>query len=139
MYNKLPTRKCDTFIIYSDGCTYQNHNVVKANAKKHNKTVIQKILERGHAQMEVDSVHSLIEQRVKNAKIYCPADYVEIIQEARQTTKPYTIKYVQHNFFKDFSNIGELKSIRPGRAVGDPTVTDLRCLKYHPGKEDYVE
>ena len=57
----------DEIILYSDGCTYQNRNVVLANtltslAQKHNTTIIQKYLEKGHTQMEVDSFHSVTEK-----------------------------------------------------------------------------
>ena len=51
----------DSFIIYSDGCTAQIRKVVLASALSkfainHNVTTIQKILEKDHTQMEVDSV-----------------------------------------------------------------------------------
>ena len=57
-------------IIYSDGCTYQNRNCTLANAllhvaKKKNITVVQKYLERGHTQMECDSIHSTIERKLR--------------------------------------------------------------------------
>ena len=125
----------DTYILYSDGCTYQNRNVILANAlsrfsKEHNKTVMQKILERGHTQMEVDSAHAAIERKLKNKNIYCPADYVQVMREARSKPSSYTVKYLTYDFFKDFTDTGSLTSIRPGSRVGDPTVTDLRCLKY---------
>ena len=49
----------DVFTLFSDGCGYQNRNVVLSNAllefaKHRNITVIQKILECGHTQMVVD-------------------------------------------------------------------------------------
>ena len=125
----------DTFILYSDGCTYQNRNVILSNAlnefaKETGKTIIQKILVRGHTQMEVDSVHATIERKLKKASIYCPADYVEIMRRARSNPTPYEVRYVSFDFFKDFTKIGTLTSIRPGGRAGDPTVTDLRCMKY---------
>jgi hypothetical protein len=129
-------------IIYSDGCGYQNRNVTLSNAlinyaEKHNVIITQKILERGHTQMEVDSVHSKIEQKLKPGKkrcvsIYCPADYVNIIENARSLPEPYKVKYVNHEFFKDYSKTTIMKSIRPGKKVGDPTVNNLRAMRYTP-------
>ena len=134
-YLTVHAHEYDTAILYSDGCTYQNRNVVMANtllslSKRHGKVIQQKFLERGHTQMEVDSAHSLIERKTKNVNIYVPADYVNIMKTARNP--PYDVKYLEHNFFKDYSDIGPYKSLRPGSKVGDPKVTDLRCLKYLP-------
>lgn len=50
-----------TVIIFSDGCTYQNRNTTLSNAMlmfaiKTGITIEHKYLERGHTQMECDSV-----------------------------------------------------------------------------------
>ena len=132
----------DTFVIYSDGCTYQNRNVVLSNAlndfaKNTGKVVIQKILVRGHTQMEVDSVHATIERKLKNASIYCPAEYTAIMRNARSKPSPYAVKYLDYRFFRDFAKTITIPSIRPGSRVGDPTVTDIRALKYEDGSIQY--
>lgn len=69
----------DTFLIYSDGCTAQNHIVTLYSMlsyflMKNNVTINQKALEKGHTQTEVDSVHSCIEREIKNNKIQIPGD-----------------------------------------------------------------
>lgn len=46
--------------------------------------VYQKYLEVGHTQMECDSVHALIERKLRNRQIYLPSDYVRISREARK-------------------------------------------------------
>lgn len=66
-----------TIIIYSDGCSYQNRNKILANALydfccKTKKTVFQKILEKGHTQMECDSVHAACERALRDKKNLCP-------------------------------------------------------------------
>lgn len=53
--------KYDNVILYSDGCTYQNRNCTLANAlllvaNKTGLTITQKYLEKGHTQMECDSI-----------------------------------------------------------------------------------
>lgn len=123
-------------ILYSDGCTYQNRNVVLANAlchttKKFGIEITQKILEKGHTQMEVDSVHSVIERKVRKRKtcIYVPQNYVDLMREARPR-QPYVVHYVDHSFFKDYTELNYYNSIRPGTRAGDPVVTDLRVIHY---------
>ncbi|CAG4986049.1 unnamed protein product [Parnassius apollo] len=125
-------------IIYSDGCGYQNRNVTMSNALlnmavKNKITIEQKYLEVGHTQMEVDATHSLIERRMRNRIINVPADYVQIIESARNN--PFDVKYLEHTFFKDFRNISSYKSIRPGRSSGDPKVTDIHALMYSSSGE----
>lgn len=130
-------------IIYSDGCTYQNRNVVMANALlnlsiKHKITITQKFLERGHTQMECDSVHSAIERKLSNRVIHLPCDYVSATKEAR-ASNPYEVIQIDHNFVKNYADTSTwlYKTIRPGRKAGDPTVTDLRAILYN--QEDTIK
>lgn len=65
-------------VIWSDGCTAQKRNSVLANtllmlAKEKNVTITQKYLEKGHTQMEVDAVHSVVERKLKNTEIFLPS------------------------------------------------------------------
>ncbi|KAF0706536.1 Uncharacterized protein FWK35_00033566, partial [Aphis craccivora] len=94
-----------------------------------NVTIIQKFLQRGHTQMEVDSMHSTIERKVRNRKINVPADYISICKSAC-IKSPYTVEYLTHNFFKSYSSITFCKSIRPRNKKGDPIVTNLKVIKY---------
>lgn len=126
-------------IVYSDGCTYQNRNAIISNALLHfsvktNRPVYQKFLEKGHTQMECDSVHSSIECKLKNREIHLPSDYSTICKEARSKPGPYSSKYVTHDFFRDYSTseLCRYSSIRPGKKTGDPVVTNLRALMYDP-------
>ncbi|CAH2095416.1 unnamed protein product [Euphydryas editha] len=99
-----------------------------------NITITQKYLERGHTQMEVDSVHSLIERKLKNIEIFLPSQYATLTKQARKKPSPYRVIQPDHTFFKDYG-IKEYQvydSIRPGRTSGDDCVVDLRVLKYNP-------
>ncbi|XP_036322550.1 uncharacterized protein LOC118736606 [Rhagoletis pomonella] len=67
-------------VIYTDGCTYQNRNTVLSNAllrlaMEYKVDIFHKYLEKGHTQMEVDSVHSVIERILKNQEIYLPSHF----------------------------------------------------------------
>nr|CAI5859767.1 unnamed protein product [Callosobruchus analis] len=76
--------------------------------------------------MEVDTMHSCIEKKIRNRKINIPADYVHACKIARTHPKPYDVKYLTHEFFKKFDDLNYYKSIRPRTA----TVTRIRALKY---------
>lgn len=128
-------------VIFSDGCAAQNRNVTLANALldyaiRYNIKIYQKYLVVGHTQMECDSVHSTIERRKKNKELYVPADFIQIIKDAR-AKQPYQVKYVDHKFFKDFSSLGYYKSIRPGNKSGDPCVINIRALQYSQSGINY--
>nr|CAI5828453.1 unnamed protein product [Callosobruchus analis] len=118
-------------ILYSDGCTGQNRNCILANTfvnlcMLHEVTIIQKYFEKGHTQVEVDSMHSCIEKKIRNRKINIPADYAHACKIARTHPKPHDVKYLTHEFFKKFDDLNYYKSIRHRTA----TVTRIRALKY---------
>lgn len=137
--------------LYSDGCTYQNRNAVLSNALLRfamdtGVTILQKFLEKGHTQMECDSVHSAIECRLKSREISLPSEYATVTREARKKPFPYKALYLDHSFFTNYSDkrLWIYDSIRPGRKVNDPTVIDLRVIKYDPNgiiyyKLDFTE
>ncbi|CAG5055137.1 unnamed protein product [Parnassius apollo] len=93
-------------------------------------TVTPKYLEKGHTQMECHSMHSVIERAIRHKKINVPADYAYLAKIACKRN-PYEVQYLYHHFFKDIEHtLTFYKSIKPGRKAGDPTVTNLRVLKY---------
>ncbi|KAJ8890165.1 hypothetical protein PR048_009672 [Dryococelus australis] len=55
-------------VIWNDGCCYQNKR---------------KYFLVGHTQIEVDSVHALIERKLYNREMYLPSDYVSVTKEAK--------------------------------------------------------
>ncbi|CAH2090941.1 unnamed protein product [Euphydryas editha] len=127
-------KKCIPIILYSDDCTAQNRNVFLANALlqlaiEKNVVIEQKILEKGHTQLECDAVHSSNEQKTKNKEIFLPSQYAALSKEARHK-QPYIVEYLSYELFEDYSqkNTFIYDSIRPGRTTNDPTVTDLKVL-----------
>ncbi|CAG9840695.1 unnamed protein product [Diabrotica balteata] len=134
---KVDMKTDQKLIIYSDGCTSQNRNSILANALLNlsitlNINIEQKFLEKGHTQMEADSIHSTIERQIRTTNINVPADYVRICMKARQKPKPYKVYYLEYSFFKDFRKIQFMTSLRPGKKIGDPLVTEIRALRYTP-------
>lgn len=136
---KLLDEDAKDVVIWTDGCTSQNRNSTVSNAllrlaMDKNITITQKYLEKGHTQMEVDSVRSGIEKKLKNIEIFLPSQYATLTKEARNKPSPYKVIQPDHTFFKDYG-IKEYQvydSIRPGRTAGDDCVVDLRVLKYNP-------
>ena len=64
-----------TVILYGDGCCYQNRNVTLFDALIHlavsrKKTIFQQCLENGHTWMEVESVYSAIEGKLRGRQIF---------------------------------------------------------------------
>ena len=122
-------------IVISHGCGNQNRNSTESNALSQRSvisgvTITQKYLE-GHTYMEVDSVHSCIERNMEVGKVNVPADYINVIKGARKRPG-YKVKYLEHDFFSNYSPVKSYSAIRPGIRVGDPTVHDIRALQYYP-------
>lgn len=119
--------------IYSDGCTYQNRNVVLSNAlrlfaMKHSRTVTQKFLEVGHTHMECDSTHACIERKTKNMTLSSPKIFEDAILKAREKPFPFVVKHLDHTFFRNYDDKDylTLKSIRPGNKI----LTFFRLIYY---------
>lgn len=113
---------CNTVILYSDGCCYQNRNAVLSSALsnlaiKHSLTIYQKYLVKGHTHMECDSTHSLIERETKRKTVNVPDDFVDAVSTARSRPFPLDVVKLTHDFFRDFGapDLISYKSIRPGK------------------------
>ncbi|KAF4525377.1 hypothetical protein B566_EDAN013228 [Ephemera danica] len=132
-------------IVWSDGCASQNRCTVVSNALlslaiRLNITIEHKYLISGHSQNEVDAAHSRIEKCTANQNLYSPQDYAERIAQARLSEEKggmkgntaYEVEMVTFDTFFNFEKVNFYSSIRPGHKAGDPTVTNLRALKYTP-------
>lgn len=145
--SEVPFQAGDEIILFSDGCGYQNRNVTLANALlnlaiQNNITITQKILEKGHTQMECDSMHSTIERRLRNQDIYTPSGYIDACKHARVKPEPYHVQYLHYDFFRNYSqtvSCSFYKSLRPGSKTGDPVTTDIRAIRYCPNGNIYYK
>ena len=54
--------------------------------------------------MEVESVHSAIEGKLRGRQIFWSAEYTDVIIAAR-IDHLYEVKQVDHSFFRDFSKL----------------------------------
>ncbi|KAJ8879387.1 hypothetical protein PR048_019995 [Dryococelus australis] len=79
----------NNFYFFSDNCGGQNlnHNVVSVYiyaAVHHNVDILHHFMERGHAQNEGDSIHSVIERSSKKIPIYTPMQWYAVVRVARR-------------------------------------------------------
>ena len=79
--------QCDDCTQHAEGNLSEEHLYVIHIHDKDGKVIEQKILTKGHTQMKVDSVHSRIKTAIGQRPIYCPADYVRLMEEARKNPK----------------------------------------------------
>ena len=64
-----------------------------------------------------------------------PHEYISIIKNARKKPFPYQVRFdglLPHTFFLNYEGSQDIRSIRPGNKPSDPTVMDIRQLKYTP-------
>ncbi|KAK4884130.1 hypothetical protein RN001_000401 [Aquatica leii] len=98
------------------------------------KKIYQIYLKKGHTMIQADSVHSTLEHYF-NPPINSPADYISRMRAARPK-KPCNVIPLYYTFFLNYEALSSiLPSLRPGKQVGDPAVTDIRGLKYLPNGE----
>lgn len=127
-------------ILYSDSCMGQNKNMFMTSML-HNFlqsdtsiiTISQKYLEPGHTQMEVDSVHSVIERAKKGVEVFIPRDWTNIIKKAKKTN-PYMVTQLHHTHFKDAkhlvtNNKYNLKVLKSGKKVDWRQIRWIRVTK----------
>lgn len=67
--------------------------------------------------MEANDMHLSIEHKFKNKKIIIPANYVTVCKEASKTSSPFTVQYLDHQFFKTFDGHLFYNSNRSRRGV----------------------
>lgn len=101
-------------ILYSDSCPGQNKNKVVL-ATIHNALLQSENLEAiqinyllpGHTEMSVDSIHSTIEQSVRNITVWAPSQWATICQLARKELAPYNVENLTHEDFLNFDDMSD--------------------------------
>ena len=84
-------------------------------------------------------MHASIERVLKKTVICVPSDYIVVIPKAQPVSQfgQYSVEYLTHEYFCDFSDLEKYSSICPGCRTGDPNVNDLVGLQYANGKISY--
>ncbi|KAE8741825.1 hypothetical protein FOCC_FOCC012634 [Frankliniella occidentalis] len=100
------------FKIYSDSCSGQNKNkflysMYYLAARKYNVKIIHRYLEKGHTQMECDSVHAQIEKKTRNMQIFTPAQWYGYMKSAKVQKPAYIVKEIDQKTIFSFKDIAE--------------------------------
>jgi hypothetical protein len=98
------------FRFYADNCSAQNKNRVMFAmlhhvSVKYNVSITLRYLQTGHTQMEADSMHSLIERHRKGKNIFVPKHWYDIMREAKQTGKKYSVKEMAQEDFVNYKDL----------------------------------
>ncbi|KAK3931959.1 Anoctamin-5 [Frankliniella fusca] len=98
------------FRIYSDSCSKQNKNkflysMYYLATMKFNIKITHRYLEKGHTQMECDSIHALIERKTKNIDIFTPAQWYGNIRSAKVQQPAYVVREVEQKDVFSFKTI----------------------------------
>jgi hypothetical protein len=95
-YNKSVGPK-DEIIYYSDSCTGQQRNwqfsvmCLYSVVNLPIKAITHNYFERGHSQMEGDSIHATIECATKYSELYTTSDWITAIKNAKRTKPKYDV------------------------------------------------
>lgn len=103
--------KVNHVMYYSDGCGGQQRNLPFASMCLYTVQTlpIDKIthtfFEKGHSQMEGDSVHATIEKFTKHRDMYCPNEWMTAVANSKITQPKYEVIEMSTSDFKDFKDL----------------------------------
>ncbi|KAK3933057.1 Homoserine kinase [Frankliniella fusca] len=100
------------FHVYSDSCWSQNKNQILYTmynllSKKYNIKIIHRYLQKGHTQMECDSVHARIEKKTRSTDIFTPKEWYGFIRTAKVKRPMYTVIEVTQENILNFKDIAK--------------------------------
>lgn len=124
--------------LYSDNCPGQNRNSIVASMLFYclNKSALEsieiKFLEAGHTHMECDSIHATIETASKNAKIFVPSDWYNVINLAKKRGEPYKIHELEYTDFKNFKRYKDttMPNCHIDKDKNNLNWKHVRCIKF---------
>jgi hypothetical protein len=113
---------------YSDTCGGQNRNQFVASAMlyalhshEHLETINHKFFERGHSEMEADSIHSSIERAKRSTKVYHPSQWDTVVSMARKRN-PYIVIPLNYRDFQDLKALKTDLNMNLKKAVTGETI-----------------
>jgi len=135
----------ERLVCFSDTCAGQNRNVNLCAMFVHmastKKVIIDHIyMEKGHSQMECDSVHSTIERSFKHQNVYAPSDYYVFVRRARRHGTPYRVHVMDTEDFKDYKTAAKTLVRNRNKDEDGNTVSWLRVkwFRYDPNENGAV-
>ena len=117
---------------YSDACGGQNRNQCVASAMlyamhhyENVKKINHKFFERGHSEMEADSIHSSVERAKKSTNVYHPSQWNTVVSIARKKN-PYIVIPLS---FRDFYDLKKVRHASCKNMKETATGAKINCLK----------
>ncbi|XP_072375619.1 uncharacterized protein [Diabrotica undecimpunctata] len=138
--------------LFSDTCSGQNRNQFIAAlflfiVQNSNLNIVQhNFLESGHSYMEVDSMHSAIENAKKNVPVYTMHDWLNIFRLARskrgrnKRSDPYNVQELRYNDFLDIKTLAAntLKNRTIDENGNRVNWLKIKCMRYEADKPQYI-
>ncbi|KAE8739292.1 hypothetical protein FOCC_FOCC015215 [Frankliniella occidentalis] len=98
------------FFIFSDSCWAQNKNQIlftmySVVSQQFNIKITHRYLQKGHTQMECDSVHARIERKTRNTDIYTPMQWYGHILSAKVKKPSYIVIQVKQEQLVSFKEL----------------------------------
>ncbi|KAK3780889.1 hypothetical protein RRG08_052047 [Elysia crispata] len=81
-------------------------------------------------------MHSTTERNIQMIDIFIPTEYAVLFRTSRKRPFPYTVVEIEYHHPVKLGG-QYFTSIRPGKGKGDPTVGDLKAIRYERGEVQY--
>lgn len=101
-------------LLYCDCCPGQNRNrtvlaMLHSSLQecKNINTIQINFLLTGHTYMPVDSVHAIIENKLKNTTVYAPSQWFTVFATARQNPSPFAVERLSYEDFYRWDSISD--------------------------------
>ena len=135
--------------LFANNCPGQNRICIVASMlyyslwmHKSLQTIELNFLEAGHTHMECDSMHASIEHASRNAKIFIPSDWINVVKLAKRKGEPYAVQELNYGDFKNYKDYREkcmpnTKTATDGSTLNWKNVRSIQFQKDHPHKLFY--
>ena len=98
-------------VAFSDNCYGQNKNQASMAmfnyicSDYHGVTIEHYFVEKGHSEMECDSIHSTVEANSNHIKVHVPIEWEIVVSLARKNLKPLKVIHVERSNILDFMKV----------------------------------
>ncbi|CAH2106732.1 unnamed protein product [Euphydryas editha] len=125
-------------LLYCDCCPGQNRNrtvlaMLHSSLEdcKNIDTIQINFLLTGHTYMPVDTVHAIIENRLKNTTVYAPSQWFTVFATARQEPAPFEVQRLSYEDFYRWDSISD--KYYKGNLTGK--ISKIRIMTFRKDKQ----
>ena len=128
----------DELVYYSDSCTGQQRNLPFSGMCLYSvvnhpiKKITHNYFERGHSQMEGDSVHATIERSTRHSDMFSPSDWMVGVRNAKVNPPRYVVRELENKDVLDFKEFTDNCVSNRNRAEDGTKVkwNDIHSFQY---------